>query len=155
MVREVMQKDFISFRAGTPLGEAAAGFLPYFQSACLETSLAQVTAELKRVERSLHARRPRTTPEAADPFGKNLRPATLRMRTSATGNLLNLTASGINRLDVWVSPKLIDFSKKMEVRLNDKPVQSVAVSVSAADLDADGSARITVGKKRHGLVQGG
>jgi tyrosyl-tRNA synthetase len=41
------------------------------------------------------------------------------------------------------------------VRLNDKPVQSVAVSVSAADLDADGSARITVGKKRHGLVQGG
>jgi hypothetical protein len=34
-------------------------------------------------------------------------------------------------------------------------VQSVAVSVSAADLDADGSARITVGKKRHGLVQGG
>jgi tyrosyl-tRNA synthetase len=41
------------------------------------------------------------------------------------------------------------------VRLTDKPVQSVAVSVSAADLDADGSARITVGKKRHGLVQGG
>jgi len=44
------------------------------------------------------------------------------MRTSTQGNLLNITTSGINRLDVWVSPRLIDFKKKMEVRLNEKPL---------------------------------
>ena len=59
-----------------------------------------------------------TSPEAAEPFGKNLKPATLKMKSSVQGNLINLTASGINRLDVWVSPKLIDFKKKVEVRLN-------------------------------------
>jgi dienelactone hydrolase len=63
-----------------------------------------------------------TAPEAADPFGKNLRPATIEMKTSAQGNLINLTTTGINRLDVWVSPRLIDFKKKMEVRLNSKPL---------------------------------
>ncbi len=63
-----------------------------------------------------------TSPEAADPFGKNLRPATIAMKTSVQGNLLNLTTSGINRLDVWVSPRQIDFKKKMEVRLNGKPL---------------------------------
>ena len=61
-----------------------------------------------------------TSPEAADPFGKNLRPATIKMRSSTQANLINLTTSGINRLDVWVSPRLIDFKKKIEVRLNDK-----------------------------------
>ena len=44
------------------------------------------------------------------------------MRSSAQGNLINITTSGINRLDVWVSPRLIDFKKKMEVRLNEKPL---------------------------------
>jgi len=63
-----------------------------------------------------------TAPEAADPLGKNLKPATIKMRSSATGNLLNITTSGISRLDVWVSPRLIDFKKKMEVRLNEKPL---------------------------------
>jgi dienelactone hydrolase len=63
-----------------------------------------------------------TTPEAADPFGKNLKPATIKMRSSATGNLINITTSGVNRLDVWVSPKLIDFKKKFEVRLNEKTI---------------------------------
>ena len=32
-----------------------------------------------------------TAPEAADPLGKNLKPATIRMRSSGTGNLINLT----------------------------------------------------------------
>ena len=64
-----------------------------------------------------------TSPEAADIFGKNLKPATIKMRTSVQGNLINLTTTGINRLDVWVSPKLIDFKKKaMEVRWNDRPL---------------------------------
>ncbi len=63
-----------------------------------------------------------TTPEAADPLGKNIRPATIRLRTSTVGNLLNLTTSGINRLDVWVSPKLIDFKRKLEIRQNERVV---------------------------------
>ncbi len=63
-----------------------------------------------------------TTPEAADPFGKNIKPATIKLRTSVQGNLLNLTTSGINRFDVWVSPKLIDFKRKMEIRQNNQVV---------------------------------
>jgi tyrosyl-tRNA synthetase len=41
------------------------------------------------------------------------------------------------------------------VRLNDQPVRSADASISAADLDSSGSARLTVGKKRHGLIRGG
>jgi tyrosyl-tRNA synthetase len=39
------------------------------------------------------------------------------------------------------------------IRLNDRPVQSVTATVSFADLDAQGTARLAVGKKRHGLVK--
>ncbi len=62
-----------------------------------------------------------TSPEAADPLGKNLRPATLKMRSSAQANSITLTTQGITRLDVWVSPKLIDFKKKLTIRVNDRP----------------------------------
>jgi tyrosyl-tRNA synthetase len=41
------------------------------------------------------------------------------------------------------------------VKLNDQPVQSASAVVSAADLDADGTARVAVGKKRHGLIRRG
>ena len=61
-----------------------------------------------------------TTPETADPLGKNIKPATIKFRTSTQGNLLTLTTSGISRLDVWVSPKLIDFKRKIEVRQNNQ-----------------------------------
>lgn len=61
-----------------------------------------------------------TAPELLDPLGKNLRPATLELRTSALSNLLNIKASGVRSLDVWVSPRLIDFQKRMEVRVNNK-----------------------------------
>ena len=44
-------------------GEAAASFVPFYRSACLETTLGQVTEELKRVERTLHAGLPRPEPE--------------------------------------------------------------------------------------------
>ncbi len=39
------------------------------------------------------------------------------------------------------------------VRLNDQPVQSVTARITEADLDRSGTARISVGKKRHGLVR--
>ncbi len=38
-------------------GEAFASQMPFFQSSCLDTALAEVTAELKRVERQLRSRR--------------------------------------------------------------------------------------------------
>ncbi len=61
-----------------------------------------------------------TAPEAVDIPGQNLTPATLKMKSSVQGNLLNLKRLGVGRLDVWVSPKLIDFKRKVEVRVNDK-----------------------------------
>ena len=43
------------------------------------------------------------------------------MKSSVQGNLLNLRVLGVKRLDVWLSPKFIDFKRKVEVRINDKP----------------------------------
>lgn len=59
-------------------------------------------------------------PEAVENFGHNLRPATIKMKSSNLSNLINITATGVKHLDVWVSPKLIDFKKRMEVRINGK-----------------------------------
>jgi tyrosyl-tRNA synthetase len=39
------------------------------------------------------------------------------------------------------------------VRLNDQPVRAHTASISRADLDAGGVARLSVGKKRHGLIR--
>ncbi len=39
------------------------------------------------------------------------------------------------------------------VKLNDRPVTSATATVSAADLDERGMARLGVGKKRHGLIK--
>lgn len=40
------------------------------------------------------------------------------------------------------------------VRLNDQPVAAATARISAADLPPGGTARISVGKKRHGLIRG-
>jgi tyrosyl-tRNA synthetase len=39
------------------------------------------------------------------------------------------------------------------VRLNDQPVRTVTATISEADLDQNGTARLAVGKKRHGLIR--
>jgi tyrosyl-tRNA synthetase len=39
------------------------------------------------------------------------------------------------------------------VRLNDQPVKAATASITEADLDGSGLARLTVGKKRHGLIR--
>jgi tyrosyl-tRNA synthetase len=41
------------------------------------------------------------------------------------------------------------------VRLNDEPVRNVHAAVSAADLDESGTARLSIGKKRHALIRRG
>jgi tyrosyl-tRNA synthetase len=39
------------------------------------------------------------------------------------------------------------------VRLNDQTVKAATANVTAADLDSNGTARLSVGKKRHGLIR--
>jgi tyrosyl-tRNA synthetase len=41
------------------------------------------------------------------------------------------------------------------VKLNDQAVTAVATTIGAKDLDAEGTARLSAGKKRHGLVKAG
>jgi tyrosyl-tRNA synthetase len=41
------------------------------------------------------------------------------------------------------------------VKLNDQPVQSATAAISSTDLDERGTARLAVGKKRHGLIKRG
>jgi pimeloyl-ACP methyl ester carboxylesterase len=59
-----------------------------------------------------------TAPEAAEILGQNLNPATIRMKSSSLSNLISLDVKGIERLDVWLSPKMIDFKRKPEIRIN-------------------------------------
>jgi tyrosyl-tRNA synthetase len=41
------------------------------------------------------------------------------------------------------------------VRLNDQPVRTATATITAQDLDASGTARLTIGKKRHALIRAG
>ena len=43
------------------------------------------------------------------------------MKSSSLSNLLQFNVEGVNSLDIWLSPKLIDFERKVEVRINGKP----------------------------------
>ena len=67
-----------------------------------------------------HAPGSTIAPEAADVPGIKIHPAKITYRTSNLSNLINVTVGGVNRLDVWVSPKIIDFKRRMEVRINGK-----------------------------------
>ncbi len=42
------------------------------------------------------------------------------MKTSRVTNLVRVQTEGVKRLDVWISPKLIDLKKRFEVRINNK-----------------------------------
>jgi pimeloyl-ACP methyl ester carboxylesterase len=61
-----------------------------------------------------------TAPEAVDAFGKNIRPATLKMTSSRPSNLLSFDADGIKRMDIWISPRQLDLKRKLEVKVNKK-----------------------------------
>ena len=62
-----------------------------------------------------------TAPEAAEVLGQNLNPASIEMKSSSISNLIRLEVNGIKSLDIWLSPKLIDFKRRMEVRIQDRP----------------------------------
>jgi hypothetical protein len=59
-----------------------------------------------------------TAPEAADMLGENLHPAELKMTSSNQTNLIRLDVKGVRSLDIWLGPKLIDYKKKAEIRIN-------------------------------------
>jgi pimeloyl-ACP methyl ester carboxylesterase len=62
-----------------------------------------------------------TDPLAAEVLGQNLNPATIEMKSSGLSNLVRLDVNGVTRLDVWLGPKLVDFKRKVELRINGKP----------------------------------
>jgi pimeloyl-ACP methyl ester carboxylesterase len=72
------------------------------------------------VAREINAGRT-TAPEAADVLGQNLNPATIEMKSSTLSNLMKLEVSGVRSLDIWLSPKLIDFKRRVEIRIHDRP----------------------------------
>ena len=78
-----------------------------------------------------------TAPEAVEVLGQNLSPARLKYKTSALSNLINIKADGIKSLDVWISPRIIDFKRKLEVRINDRPRFKGAAKLSVEPLLED------------------
>ena len=65
-----------------------------------------------------------TDPRAVEMLGSNLKPATIEMKSSTLSNLIRLdNVRGVTWLDIWLSPKLIDFKRKADIRINGKPVQ--------------------------------
>jgi len=61
-----------------------------------------------------------TAPEAVEMLGQNLSPASIEMRSSSQSNLIQFKVSrqGATWLDIWLSPKLIDFRRKVDIRIN-------------------------------------
>jgi pimeloyl-ACP methyl ester carboxylesterase len=63
-----------------------------------------------------------TAPEAVEMLGQNLKPATIEMTSSSLSNLLRFgEVSGVTALDIWLSPKLVDFRRKVDIRIGGKP----------------------------------
>ncbi len=59
-------------------------------------------------------------PEAVDPLGSKLDPATITCKTSTLSNLMALTVSGINAIDIWLAPEYFDFNERIQIRINGK-----------------------------------
>ena len=62
------------------------------------------------------------SPEGADPMGRNIKPADIKVRANNVLNKLTVDAAGLTALDIWLSPVVLDLEKKVEVQLNGKTV---------------------------------
>jgi hypothetical protein len=60
--------------------------------------------------------------EAIDAFGKNLKPATIKgiIKNGPGLNRFDVTTNGVAKIDIWVPLSPLDFTKKLDVRLNEK-----------------------------------
>jgi hypothetical protein len=58
-----------------------------------------------------------TDPAAAEMLGQNLNPASIKF-TSNSNNIIRLTVKGVRHLDVWLSPMLVDFKRKIDIKIN-------------------------------------
>ncbi|MCY2933581.1 MAG: hypothetical protein NT172_05385 [Planctomycetota bacterium] len=56
-------------------------------------------------------------PESVNTLGENLKPATLAAKFAGTANQIQITSDGIKALDIWISPRQIDFTKRMDIKL--------------------------------------
>jgi len=93
--------DAVCQLVGRPIdewGEAFADHLPYYKKACMESALAQVTDQLKRVERTLRARRHALGPDAA---GGPARRSPLGTQSTAMRKVLDL-ARRVAQVDTTV-----------------------------------------------------
>ena len=61
-------------------------------------------------------------PEGADPMGRNIKPADIKVRANNVLNKLTVDAAGLTVFDVWLSPLSLDLEKKVEVQVNGKSV---------------------------------
>ena len=82
---------------------------------------------------------PGRTPAAStvDPLGKNLDPATIEQKVSTLSNLLSLKVSGINALDIWITPEFFDFDDRLQIRINGKRLFYDLVEPSLSSLLED------------------
>ncbi len=78
-----------------------------------------------------------TAPEAADVLGQNLNPAAIEMKSSSLSNQVRVTVSGIKSLDIWLSPKLIDFKRRVEIRIQDRPYYKGQIKLDSEALLED------------------
>jgi pimeloyl-ACP methyl ester carboxylesterase len=78
-----------------------------------------------------------TAPEAAEVLGQNLNPAAIEMKSSPQSNLIKLEVGGIKSLDIWLSPKLIDFKRRVEVRIQDRPYFKAQVKLQCEPMLED------------------
>ena len=65
-----------------------------------------------------HAAGAVTSPDAVEPNGSNLHPARLEMKIGETNNRVVVRADKVNKLDIWLGPKSVDFSRRIEVEVN-------------------------------------
>lgn len=65
-----------------------------------------------------HAEGRAKSPDEADPLGKGINPAKITVNARTLANLLDVTTSGVNGLDLWLGPPHIDLTKRLEIRIN-------------------------------------
>ena len=70
-------------------------------------------------------------------LGQNLNPAVIEMKSSTLSNQIRVLVSGIKSMDIWLCPKLIDFKRRVEIRIQDRPYFKGLIKLDAEPLLED------------------